>query len=479
MTNFISPYIGHLRSFMKLTPQSPSGQWDQAGWYAKLWQYYHQNGLYDPQAALDNYLATWNESMKSLRTCGNRVVEFYVSKLEPGTLPDAMPIVAENESIIEPIQRVWLWSNLGQKKPVVIRMFALLGDIFIQSCVNETRTRVYQQYHSPEYVTSFEEDDRGNLSYIRLDIPNGKMTHIEIWDSDGYRVWESERGSGTEEKYLGTPDDSGTLAELGIDFLPFAHAKFRDVGQDRGVGCFAHALDKIDEANRMATRLNEMLFRYNKPLWVVSANAMDSTGRPIPAPLVPSSTTTVNDDTMLSLPGQATLQGLVPDIKYADALAILQDMIHELERDLPEMGYANLKEQANLSGRAVRFMMSDAIDKAEEARGNLEQAMIKADMHSLSLGLVNQIFAGIGTYAAGDYEHSFSPRQIMPLDDLDRAMALQQFTAGGIPLPSAMRMAGFTEDQITIALQEKSSESAQRATELGNAMSAFNQDQYA
>src|SRR5690606_6764414 len=111
--------------------------------------------------------------------------------------------------------------------------------------------------------------------------------------------------------------------------------KLRDVGDLRGRGAFFHTLDKIDEANRMVTRLHQMLFRYNKPTWVLAATGTDEDGRPLPSPVIngvsPSGTADVADDDLLRLPGQTTLTSLVPDLNYADALQILQDHMLELE----------------------------------------------------------------------------------------------------------------------------------------------------
>jgi hypothetical protein len=262
---------------------------------------------------------------------------------------------------------------------------------------------------------------------------------------------------------------------MGIVFIPFAHAKFRDVGADRGVGCFVHALDKMDEANRMATRLHQMLFRYNKALWVSSTNQQSSDGTFV-APPLPGGKLTMKDDTILSMPGMSTLESLVPDIKYAEALAILDSMMKEIEKDLPELGYANLKDKGVISGRAVRLLMADAIDKVIEARANLEAALIKADKHALTLGMVNGIFSGLGSYDAGDFDHSFQERQVVELDDLDKAATLQALVNAGMPILTAMGQAGYEDEVIMKAEAELAKSGLQRSAELGNALSAFNQE---
>src|SRR5690606_9141178 len=105
----------------------------------------------------------------------------------------------------------------------------------------------------------------------------------------------------------------------------------------------------------------------------------DGDKRPLPPPVIdgvsPSGTADVADDDLLRLPGQTTLTSLVPDLNYADALEILQDHMLELEKDLPELAYYRIREMNQVSGVAVRTMLSDAIDRIQEARGVAESGL--------------------------------------------------------------------------------------------------------
>ncbi len=462
-----------LLSFFQLH-QSPTMQGNlknRMAFYQQLDMYYNVNGLYNPQIGADAYLGVWDESLKPLRDCAHRVVEFYVSKLEPGT---SLPIVAPNDAIIDPIKQIWLWSNFFSKKSMIVRQFALYGDMFIKTSVSADKTSVHQQYFPPRYVMDYEEDEMGNLIYIRLDVQSDDKTHTEIWTVDGFTTYLHKRGQEEDERYLGNPVSQGTLESLGIDFLPFAHAKFIDVGEDWGIGCFTHALDKIDEANRMATRLHEMLFRYNKALWVAQANANDAQGKPLPPPKVSggSNTLTIEDDTILSLPGTSTLSALVPDIHYADALAILQDMMLEIQHDLPELRYFDLQNAGTISGVALSMLLGDAVDKVLETRSNFEAALVKADKHALTLGSIADIFTGIGSYDAGDFDHTIQDRLVFPLSDADRATALQAYTAAGLPLTSGMKLAGFAQDVIDEAVSGRAAENAASTATIAKAFNA-------
>ncbi|MDI6769748.1 MAG: hypothetical protein QMD04_08735 [Anaerolineales bacterium] len=413
--------------------------------YSALEFYYHNNGLY---ALIQQDLMTnglWTEGMVGLRNPAHRVVEFYVAKLWPGKLSVALPIVTTNENIIEPIHKIWEWSNWGSAKQVAARWFALYGDMFIKVAAKakgpgEPASQVFFQNIKPMYVTDITADERGYLTRIRIDIPRIRKGetiqtyfYTEIWDKSTqlYRRWENNNGPGTSEDRLGQPIEERPFSDFGIDFIPIVHAKFQDVGEPRGIGAFTHALDKIDEANRMATRLHQLLFRFNDVIFAVSANMVDGSGRPLPAPSLElgddqmgdSQTMTVGTGTKVArLPGNSKLEMMVPDLKYADALEILNAHMRELERDLPEMAYYRMREQGrDLSGRAIRLLLSDTVDKVLEARGNAETALARADAMALTIGINLELFdKNIGAYDLGSFDHTFKDREVIPLSELEK-----------------------------------------------------------
>lgn len=461
----------------------PAATWETLSYqqqYAWLRNYYLCNGLYQGLQAQSHQLGLWTEGMHPLRNPAYRVVEFYTGKLWPGTLPDALPIVADNTAIVEPIQQVWTWSNWGARKQVAARWFALYGDLFIKVAQTEKKDRVYLQLLEPIYVTDFDADERGYLTYARIDVPvmkreNNKaktVTHTEVWTKDDLRVWEHSLGENTDLERLGEPARISPLSEFGIDFVPIVHAPFRDIGEARGMASFTHALDKIDEANRMATRLHQMLFRYNKPLWAVSANMVDPSGRPLPGPRVAgaegteeSDTFEMGDDRMVRLPGNSSMEALVPTLDYASALTILQDHMGELERDLPELAYYRLREKGDLSGRAVRLLLGDAVDRALEARGNAEAALARADMMALTIGVQAGLFKGIGTYEGGGFEHTFEERDIVPLSEYEKGqndLVEVQIAQGkqqmGVPDAVLWDELGYNDEQIAQMVEDKAAE---------------------
>lgn len=466
----------HNKNRSSLFKQLAEGQLSTpAAWYAVLERYYENNGLYDALAQLLRVSGLWMQGMKPLRNPAHRAVEFHVSHLWPGALPKALPITAKKTSVTEAIVQVWDWSNWGVEKQLTARNYANLGDLFVKvpthRGVEGTVTQVFLQVLNAANVIDFKKDARGFLTWIRIDTfqmrtneeGSEQMVRTEIWNKaeNSYKIYEHTKGKGAAINQLGDPTTNKPIKEsFGFDFIPIVHAKFCDVGTIRGTNCYFHALDKIDEANMMATRLHQLLFRYNKPTTVVMANSEDESGRPLPPPAISdrnqemdeTAAAVLGDEDLWELPGYSKVEHLVPNIKYADALAILQAQVAELEADLPEMLYYELKDKGDASGKALQTILSGAIDRVLEARGNAESALVRAQQMALTIGQLRQLpgfdASAIGTFEDGGFDHSFKERPVIPLSAKEVAETVKLEVDAGMPLVFSMRRQGFDQPQL-------------------------------
>lgn len=443
---------------------------------------YDYNQLYDVLYDLYNNddSVVPDDTTRRLRTVVNRSVEFYASKMLPGQelkvetskeTEDGRK--SDNPQLKAAIEQVIKDSNIANNKSPMIRGFALYGDSFIR--VRGDKQKTYLEDISQFFVTDFEEDGRGFLTYLRIDIPvlddnDLPVNYTEVWDveTQTLQIWQGQTSRTTPVKELGSPKETTYLSELGINFIPIVHTKFRDNGDLRGQGCVHHALDKLYEANRMATRLHDLLFAFGEPAFAMSANATDAQGRPLPPPRVdasasnaPASSSTLSSiggviaqifGRVISLPGMTKLESLIPNINYADSLAILNAQMEELEKDLPELRWYTLAPDATLSGTALRTLLGAAIDRANEARNNFTASLSRAFEMALTIGIYNGVFpSSLGTFDSGDFAHELHVDSAWGESVDEKAATMAALTGAGMPAKSAMRLAGFTDQQVAEA----------------------------
>ena len=421
--------------------------------YRKLYQALYD--LYNNNEDIND-----SDTTRRLRTVVNRSVEFYASKMLPGEVTP----VADAPALTDALDQVLKSSNFRNNKPAMLRGLALYGDSFVRVRGDEEKS--YLEDVPPAHVSDFEEDSRGFLTFIRIDIQtldanNNPELYTEVWDKElaTQRIWHTHQSINTAIENLGDPSEENSFATFGIDFIPIVHTKFRDNGFTRGAGCVYHALDKVYEANRLATRLHDLFFRFDKPIWAAMANAQDAAGRPLPAPRINTTSggdATVTEATKESvfgdiayLPGTSSIEALVAPVNYADGLAILNAMMDELELDLPELRWYSVTNTDALSGTAIRSLLGAAIDRANAAKENFISSLSRMLEMALTIGIFNKVFeASLGNFDSGDFEHTLQVDDAWGESLNEKATNMQALTNAGVPAPAAMQLAGFSEDEV-------------------------------
>ena len=144
------------------------------------------------------------------------------------------------------------------------------------------------------------------------------------------------------------------------------------------------------------------------------------------------------------------------------------------------MTYSELSERSDLSGVAIRYLMEAAIDRLTEARGNAEAALIRAQAMALTIGQATGLWSGLGSYENGDFSHSFKERPVLTLPELEKANITQTYVTAGTPLSTAVRRAGWSEQERDDLEGERQQEQLNQASGLGtallNAQTAFDQE---
>lgn len=494
--------------------------------YDRLEAAYLNSGTYD-NLATETLLAS-NEDLSKLRTlrnAANRTVEFYPAKLvisewiddierpeevKPTESADAIASMVPEalDPVVERIKDIHQWSNFDSEGRPTVRQFAMLGDLFWKlSTRTDTETdeptAVYMERIDPRHVTDFDKDERGYFTYLRLDTPKTRRLRdgetedymlTEVWSKErrDYRRWEHDEGVVDDLSQLGVPIQELTLDTVqsgedptnttGFDFIPVVHRKFRDIGGPRGLAAFGHALPGIREADRIATKLHDMLFP--DVTWVLERQGVGPDGLPL-APIeledeagnnlpdgqgwargypghreAETNTVNVGKDRVVRLPSNASLEPKIPNRPMQPMIDELAAQVAWNEQELPETAYYRLRD-LNLSGIAMRTALADVISRAEEAATNLATGLAQAEDMALTiaqvLGLPGFEETLIGTWEAGQFEHSYPIPDLFPETTSEKAQAglaeaqaIAAYDEAGL-LETGLERLGFEDPEATAA----------------------------
>lgn len=443
--------------------------------------YYGDRDLYEwlAQQWNDPTLAT----VKNLRGLQRPIVEFYVALTLPGALPDALPMQfapdnTKADKVRAAIWQVWAWSNWTQRKQLYIRQQAMLGNAFLYVASRpgpdgQRADRVYFHLIEPEHVVDLDTDERGFLTYIRTVVPTRDREQperkpfvvIDEWwkARDLYRRWEVPVQALGSDRLPDPLKDDSMRNVYGIDFVPYVHAKHTDTGDDYGMAPIIPALEKQHELNRKETSFSAQLYRHGKPDMLLQGMGGQTAGQYAPPPPIARSsagTYEVAGETFFTAPPGYTIGHLIANLPYDSHMkGVTEDIEHLSQTDLPELLFYMLSQSGNdTSGTALQTLLKPAIAKVEEARGNAEGALIRAQQMALTIGSITALpgfdVASIGTYAEGSFDHTFAERDVVPLSRKEEAEILtakataantlaQTYDAAG-----AAAVAGFDAEEI-------------------------------
>lgn len=521
---------------------------NEEGLFGKLGKFLAkaQDAGYLSRLEIANQTISPKSTVENLRVPVHRIVEFYSTTMLTGkALDEALPLkfpdideqadaeladqMPDREPIPQPeevpetrarkaaIHKLWRWSNILQRLRVGKRYLARDGQTFIKVVRPEGKDYCYKQFIPTKHVTDFELDDRGNIKFIRIDVPSSKTDDntgfarktwkTEIWrkgdssDEPGYALFaEVDRTSSSSvpaEKVLEARDSKkiplGGEGEdaYRFDFVPVVVINAADIGDKRPEPIYAHGLHLIAWVCKEATRLSDLMFRFNKAFKVIYGIGNDREGRPMAPPrpgnvrdlgtihqeardehTVPfggSRGHLLNRDEDISiegiavvgLSGNAQMADATPNIDYQAAREWINDHLREIYEENPELLYYAIESRANQSGPALRTLISGAINRAEEMEANLLAGLIVATKMAMTVaqdaGFEGFSEQEIGTFDNGDFEHEIEPKEIMPLTEdekedvrtkkLDNAAKLvalgatreQAFEEVGISIPGGLQ----------------------------------------
>jgi hypothetical protein len=188
-----------------------------------------------------------------------------------------------------------------------------------------------------------------------------------------------------------------------------------------GAPPFHSTVAKIDEMNDAASLLNDQIRKAVNVIWYFSGVAAGS-DLSISGQLDDGTATsdpTSRRDKLPAIygPKDSAPTAMIAPLDIANTAANIQNMLAEIERDMPELSLHRVREMGQMTAPGIRAGYNDAIDKITESRGNYDDALIRAHKMAISIGayrrLENFTAFDTGSYARGDLDHYIAERPVI------------------------------------------------------------------
>jgi hypothetical protein len=447
--------------------------------YQIFWSFYENSAYRDIHLWAKKFRADYGlyRYVRNIYNPAYRLGEFWRSHLQAGALdpaagdgvsvPSALPIITDNQSLRDPIAQIWRWSNWQSRKETLSLWGSVLGDVFLRVIDDPAKQKVYLQITHPGTLKDITTDIFGNLKGYVIeeywpDPNNSRQTVVynEVAKRDGdYVVYETYlNGAPLKTHY----DDNGKETYTWFEpygFIPMVHIQHNDVGLGWGWSELHPELPKIREVDDLTSKLDDQIRKTVDAPWLLSGVKKDD----IDKSTKPESGTTATPEAgrqripTIYGPAGSDAKPLVANLDIAATTGHIAGILKEIERDYPELTVDVNNATGDMSGRALRIHRQPVEDKVLMRRPNYDDAIIRALQMAISIGGMRGYFQGfdLTSYAAGNLDFSISERPVFkndPQDDLDAEMAL--WTAAkaakdaGIPLTIFLKRQGWSDEKI-------------------------------
>lgn len=441
--------------------------------YAMMWSFYENSAYRDIHTWAQAFRAEYGlyKYTRNVYNPSYRLGEFWKSQLMGGLLRprdgqrQALPVMSENEALLDAIHQLWENSNWQRKKSVYGLYGAVFGDVALRVVDDMVREKVYISVVHPGVIKDVELDAFGNVKGYEIEEarpdPEGgtqPVAYREVVTRDGEGiVFEIFRNN---EPYSWGGQPSSWREEYG--FTPLVLLKHIDVGLDWGWSELHAGLSKFREVDDLGSKLHDQIRKMVDSPWLFGGVENPKTRRGA------HPTTTGNDATIdrpepgrdeipvLYGPVGATAVPLVSDLDLAGASEEIKRTLAEIERDYPELALDVMRVQGSLSGRALRLAQRPVENKVIERRSGYDRALVQAQQMAIAIGGYRGYkgFKGFGldSYAAGALDHRIGDRPVFEPDALDTAEEERFFwqaamfaVKAGAPLLAYLKSRGWSE----------------------------------
>jgi Phage portal protein, SPP1 Gp6-like len=447
----------------------PSREFAYDSYVARLWRYnqalhYYANTSYDLVNVYAEVYKQQKNLYKHIRSIYNpvaRLVDFYPGKVYGGTIDyeklrtGAIPITIADDALRNAIRQVLRWSNWSTQKGLFVRNGALYGDTALKVVDDRDHGRVRMEVLDPRKIKYIERDDVGNIKraiieYMDYDesqpltpnsTPQNKpYMYTETIDDESFKTYRDG------QPYAYYEDADGHLVpewENEYGFVPLVIAQHRNYGLEWGGSAYSNTTSKIDELNDAASLLNDQVRKAVQTIWWAAGV---SKGTDLAA-----STDKRDEVPMVYAPEGSQPHAMVAPIDITAAIKNLEEMLAEIERDLPELSLHRLRDRGQLTAPGVRAGYSDAIDRVADARANYDDALVRALQMSVAMGGFNR-YEEFRPYSLEQYQESaldftIADRPVID-DQLSEMETVQFLIQTGAPSPAIWERMGYNDEQI-------------------------------
>lgn len=457
--------------------------------YAQGWLYYRNRMFSRREGGVDwtLYLSD-RELYKHTRLIYNfvpQLVDFYVDNIWQRTESEnhaqlITPVSGgADETLAAAVAQIDAWTNWQSESAKAKRYAAATGNCLIEIIDDLEREKITQKIVWAGYVTNLVLNALGDVSGYTLEYP--------VHDSAKQTVYRYKKVV-TKESFSYFRDDAAfipagklaTVEDNPYGFCPAVWVRHTDDGADYGLPACVN-LDKVDEANSLASHLHDNIHKSIESPKVLSS---DDEVLPIIGGVKEKDGRITPSDprlhwVVLKTKAGASVHDLAGDLKLAEAHPFLKELLESFSTDYPELQAAVIvKQNSQLSGVALERMLTPAQNRLDAAAANYDRQLIKLRQMQIAIAgwrIKNgwtrkddqqKTFApfDLSSYEKGDLDFNLKRSLLVEQTEAEREDVLVKKANRAVALKDAvdsleaLMIAGYTKEQAKEIIERRKKE---------------------
>ena len=416
-----------------------------------------------------------------------RLVELEAAKAYGGALDwddfshGAIPLQNADDRVIEAVRQVFKWSNWGQRKTLYARNCSRFGDAVINITTDFFSQKVRMELLHPGVVKEIETGPTGFVKRAVIEYERQEPGEDRPWlyrleiDEDSFATFRDG------EPFAFHADPFGNLAPAWPNpygFVPLITSQSLDFGERWGGTSFHASIEKIEEANDLASILHDQIRKaVTAPWFMPGLTSLQQ---------LKEDTASVGDEEasdeverssvpVILAPKEARAEALVAPINIADSLKTLERLLEEVEDEIPQLSLNRMRRGGGqLTYPGVVTAYDDAISRIQEFRSNADGGLLRALQMAISIGAYHR-FEGfrpfsLDSYRQGALDFQIAERPVIR-DSLSKRDRIELHAQSNAPDEWTWELLDHTDEEIARAKTEKAAATRQVAAQLIGAMS--------
>lgn len=430
----------------------------------------------------------------------------YGGRLDPlagdgGQADTAMPILDATDPARRALAQLWESSHWQTSKTLWSRYGSVLGDAVLQGVDDPANGCVRLRVLHPRHVADLVKDDDGRITRYVLerwvDDPHAPPIPLRNTGQPKKQVLYTEEGTlrddGTADfatylNYQPYPWNGTTPAwSEPYGFLPIWHAQNQESDHGWGFPEFFQGWRKCVENDDLVSKLDDQVRKTVESIWFFAGVKQGDLDAAVRRQQASQQNPQPGRQEMLSIASTdpaSKAYPLVAPLNIADTSAHLQFLVEQHLQDYPELRYELIRAAGDTNAAALAEAKKPAEAKVEERRAGYDAVLTRALQGMVAIGGARFRQTGddrLAAYEGFDLDSpgtkplhfSIGPRPVFRTTPADRALedtavatSVKTWTDAGVPLPLALKRAGWADADVAEVQKHLDEQDQQQAEQM-------------